>query len=75
MIAPIRRMLTEMPVEGYAASGAAVRDMDQRPLLPKIAVPTLLIAGRADAGTPPAEAKAIADAVPGAELVELDGAG
>src|SRR3954452_1970594 len=62
------------PLEGYIACGEAVRDMDHRDLLPKISVPTLVIAGRQDPATPPDHGKYIADHIPGAEFVVLDGA-
>lgn len=45
---------------------------DVRPQLHEIACPTLVIAGRHDWICPPAAARAIADGVPGAQLVELD---
>ena len=73
----IERM-TEMflatPLEGYIACGEAVRDMDHRDLLPKISVPTMVIAGRQDPATPPDHGKYIADHIPGAQFVTLDGA-
>jgi 3-oxoadipate enol-lactonase len=73
----IERM-TEMflatPLEGYIACGEAVRDMDHRELLPKISVPTLVIAGRQDPATPPDHGQYIAEHIPGAAFVVLDGA-
>lgn len=55
----------------YAACCEAVRDVDWRAGLPTISIPTLVIAGSLDAGTPPAMAQAIAETVPGAELTIL----
>ena len=50
-IAWISEMFLTTPLEGYIACGEAVRDMDQRALLPNIKVPTLVIAGRHDPAT------------------------
>ena len=44
-------LLAANPV-GYAGCCAAIRDMDQRPLLGRIGVPTLVIGGSLDAATP-----------------------
>jgi 3-oxoadipate enol-lactonase len=68
----IRDMLLACPAEGYAACCAAVRDMDQRELLAGIRVPTLVLSGRHDPGTPPEHARFIAERIAGAQLVELD---
>ncbi|MYT74463.1 MULTISPECIES: 3-oxoadipate enol-lactonase [unclassified Streptomyces] len=57
--------------EAYAACCDALAAFDLRDRLPDITVPTLLVAGRDDPATPPAHLREIADAVPGAELVEL----
>ena len=42
--------------------------------LPDLAIPTLVIAGEMDRGTPVSAARTIADAVPGGRLVVLPGA-
>ncbi|WP_330347528.1 bifunctional 3-oxoadipate enol-lactonase/4-carboxymuconolactone decarboxylase PcaDC [Streptomyces sp. NBC_00582] len=60
--------------EAYAACCDALGAFDLRERLAEISVPTLLIAGRQDPATPPAHLREIADAVPGATLVELPGA-
>ncbi|MER6527384.1 3-oxoadipate enol-lactonase [Streptomyces sp. NPDC001508] len=60
--------------EAYAACCDALAAFDLRDRLPEIAVPTLAIAGREDPATPPAHLREIADAVPGAALVEIPGA-
>lgn len=60
--------------EAYAACCDALAAFDIRDRLADIAAPTLLIAGRADAATPPAHLREIADAVPGAALTEVPGA-
>ncbi len=48
---------------------------DSRPLLPSIKVPTLVVVGRGDQTTPPDLAAEIADGIPGARLVVLEGCG
>ncbi|MEV5436950.1 3-oxoadipate enol-lactonase [Streptomyces sp. NPDC052682] len=60
--------------EAYAACCDALAAFDLRDRLADIAVPTLLVAGRDDPATPPAHLREIADAVPGAALVEIPGA-
>ncbi|RTL43038.1 MAG: alpha/beta fold hydrolase [Burkholderiales bacterium] len=56
---------------GYIACCEAISQVDTTRRLPAIAVPTLVIAGELDAGTPPAMAERIAAAVPSAKLVVL----
>jgi len=70
----VRAMLLATSPDGYIANGAAVRDMDQRASLARIAVPTLVIAGTYDGSTPPELGRAVAQAVDGARYVELDAA-
>jgi pimeloyl-ACP methyl ester carboxylesterase len=45
--------------------------MDQRPDLPSITAPTLVIAAEADPSTPPSHARTIAGLIPGARLEML----
>ncbi|MDT0433110.1 MULTISPECIES: bifunctional 3-oxoadipate enol-lactonase/4-carboxymuconolactone decarboxylase PcaDC [Streptomyces] len=59
---------------GYAACCDALAAFDLRDRLDTVRTPTLLIAGREDPATPPAHLREIADAVPGAALVEIPGA-
>ncbi|MFF3482955.1 3-oxoadipate enol-lactonase [Streptomyces sp. NPDC002701] len=60
--------------DAYAACCDALAAFDLRASLPRIGAPTLLVAGREDPATPPAHLREIADAVPGAGLVEIPGA-
>lgn len=73
-VAQVRQMLLETSVTGYAACCAAIRDMDQRESIRRIAKPTLVIAGATDPATPPADGKVIADSIAGAAYVELEAA-
>ena len=60
--------------DAYAACCDALAAFDLRDRLAEISLPTLLVAGRDDPATPPAHLREIADAVPGAALVEIPGA-
>ncbi|MGW4323299.1 bifunctional 3-oxoadipate enol-lactonase/4-carboxymuconolactone decarboxylase PcaDC [Streptomyces sp. NPDC004684] len=64
----------EADPEAYAACCDALAAFDLTDRLPGISTPTLLVAGREDPATPPARLRQIADAVPGAALVEIPGA-
>ncbi|MFW6076416.1 MAG: 3-oxoadipate enol-lactonase [Hyphomicrobiales bacterium] len=70
----IRRTLLATSPEGYIACCQAVRDADFRKQVADIAVPTLVISGASDPATPPEAGAFIADAVPGARQVILEGA-
>ncbi|WP_413809603.1 4-carboxymuconolactone decarboxylase [Streptomyces sp. OE57] len=59
---------------GYAACCDALAAYDMTADLEKITAPTLVVAGRDDPATPPSHARRIADAVPGASLLEVAGA-
>ncbi len=76
VVAEVRRV-----VEGTspAAIACAQRGMASRPdmtgMLPSIRVPTLVLVGKEDAISPPAEMRAMADAIPNAQFVEIADAG
>ena len=70
----MRAMLIASSAEGYVASCAAVRDMDQWADLSRIERPTLIVTATHDAVTPPADARRMAEVIPGAKCVELDAA-
>jgi 3-oxoadipate enol-lactonase len=71
-----RRMMAAQPVAGIVGALGGLRDRaDSRPTLPAIAVPTLVVAGEADVLTPPADARAMAAAIPGARLAIIPGTG
>ena len=73
-LASARAMLEETPAQGYAGCCADIRDGDQAHGLAAIAAPTLVIAGRDDPATPPADGRRLAGAIAGARYVELEAA-
>jgi 3-oxoadipate enol-lactonase len=73
-VARIVAMLHATPATGYAAACAAIRDMDQRAGLSRIAVPALVIVGTHDPSTPPEDGEAIAASIEGAAVARLDAA-
>jgi 3-oxoadipate enol-lactonase len=73
-MAKMREMFLATKVEGYIGCGEAIRDMDHRPLLPKITRPTLLIAGRRDPATTLEAGEYIKANVPGAKIAVLEAA-
>ena len=58
-----------------SAQLSVMAEADERDLLPRIAVPTLLIWGDADTRSPLSVACQFENAIPGAELVVIPGAG
>jgi 3-oxoadipate enol-lactonase len=62
------------PAEGYLGCCDAIAELDFSGDLPRIRARTLVIAGEADAGTPPAMAQAIAAKLPGARMAVIPGA-
>jgi len=70
------RTLGAQRPETVIAGLEALRDRpDRRPELGAITCPTTIVVGAEDALTPPAEARAMAEAIRGARLVEVPGAG
>jgi 3-oxoadipate enol-lactonase/4-carboxymuconolactone decarboxylase len=68
----IRAVLLATNPSGYAGCCAAIRDMDHRPLLPRIQAPTLVIGGDHDLSTPWAgNGEVLANGIPGARAVQL----
>jgi 3-oxoadipate enol-lactonase/4-carboxymuconolactone decarboxylase len=71
----IRATLLATDAAGYAGCCAAIRDMDHRPLLPGIAVPTLVIGGDDDVSTPWAgHGDVLASQIPGARATRIPAA-
>jgi 3-oxoadipate enol-lactonase len=69
----VRGMIKATPFAGFAGCAQALSDYDLRPGLAGISRPTLLVVGTKDATL--AGIKQIKETVPGAALVELEGAG
>jgi 3-oxoadipate enol-lactonase len=67
----VRAMMANTPVAGIVGALAAMRDREgSEPVLPTLAgLPTLVVVGEADTLTPPDEARVMAQAIPGAQLV------
>jgi 3-oxoadipate enol-lactonase len=57
--------------QGYLGCAAAIQNFDFVPKLPSVKLPTLVVCGAADPGTPPAENKRLAGLVPGARYEEI----
>ncbi|HEV3165152.1 MAG TPA: alpha/beta fold hydrolase [Isosphaeraceae bacterium] len=76
LIARLEERMLRTPARGVAGAlrGMAVRP-DRTGELSRISVPTLVIVGSEDVITPPTEARAMAQALPNAELVEIPDAG
>jgi 3-oxoadipate enol-lactonase len=70
----VRRDAIRTRVDGFVGCAMALRDLDQRALLPSIAKPTLIIAGDEDMATPLSDAQALLDAIPHARLLTLPAA-
>lgn len=74
--AQVRRLIKQQsPVAVRSAIHRMMHRPDSTALLPRISVPTLVIVGEEDELTPPADARRIAEAVPGATLVTIPAAG
>ncbi len=73
----VRAMMAAAPVSGIVGALGAMRDRpDSTELLPTLAgLPALVVVGEEDRITPPAGARAMAEAIPGARLVTIAGAG
>jgi 3-oxoadipate enol-lactonase len=73
-VASTQKMLEEANAEGYAACCAAVRDFDFRERLGEIHKTSLVISGKHDPATPPADGRFLAEHIAGARYVELNAA-
>jgi len=72
-VARWRRRVVSTPVAGYLAACHAVMNLDITPRLSGLRLPTLVIGGSEDTSTPPEMSRTMAAAIPGAELVVMDG--
>lgn len=72
----VRRIILRQSAAALESDLKAMRDRpDSIAFLEEISVPTLVVVGEHDAITPPAEAQAMADAIPGARLAVIPAAG
>jgi 3-oxoadipate enol-lactonase len=73
----VRALMAATPVAGLVGALGAMRDRaGSESLLPTLAgIPTLVMVGAADILTPPEQARAMAEAIPGAQLAIVPGAG
>jgi 3-oxoadipate enol-lactonase len=70
----LRAMLRRTDPEGYAGAAEALAGADLSVSTAALRPPTLVLVGEHDMATPPAAARAIAAAIPGAALTVLPGA-
>lgn len=70
-----REIMANIPPDTYRRAVRLLTTFDRRADLPKIAVPTLLIAGSDDRTAPPAIMASMQKKIPGSELVILQGCG
>jgi 3-oxoadipate enol-lactonase len=72
----VRAIIRRQSGEAIAAASLGMAERpDSRPILPEIDVPTTVVASDGDQLIPADVTAAVADGVPGAELVRLEGAG
>jgi 3-oxoadipate enol-lactonase len=74
VIGQMGQILANTSADGYIACCQAIRDMDQRAILPGIRAKTLVIAGKLDVVSPPADGHFLASSIPGATYQELEAA-
>jgi len=72
-LTPWHRMVSRSPVAGFSNTGAAIRDADYTATAGTIRTPSLVIVGEQDGGTPPDLGKALAEAIPNAQLEIMPG--
>lgn len=71
-----RELAFDQPLTALVAAQETIRDrQDSRPTLASIDAPVLVLVGDEDVLTPPADAEAMAAALPDARLVRVPGAG
>ena len=76
LVERVDRIMTRQKPETVEGDLTAMRDRpDARDRLREIAIPTLVVVGEEDALTPPADSEEMAEAIPGARLVRIAGAG
>lgn len=74
VVDPLRAMMRDTDPQGFIGCAAAIKEHDALDRLSEIKVPTLIIVGEKDPGTPVATAEAIHERIAGSELVVLESA-
>ena len=72
VLAWCRAMLTGCPTDGYIGCCEALMNADLHAAAQRIVAPTIVIVGREDPVTPPANAQEIVEHIAGARLLTLD---
>lgn len=72
MLEKFRKMISRTSVNGMVGSCSAIRDMDHLPLLRAIKIPTLVIVGEADVGTPVSAAKVLHEEIAQSQLKVIE---
>jgi 3-oxoadipate enol-lactonase len=76
VVAWARELAVQQPITGLVTTQETIRDRaDSRSTLSTIDVPVLVLVGEEDSLAPPADAEAMAAALPDARLVRIEGAG
>jgi len=71
----VANAIAGMTSDHYLQTLESILTSDVTPLLAGIAVPTLVLVGSEDRRSPPAVARSLAEAIPGAALRDIQGAG
>jgi 3-oxoadipate enol-lactonase len=74
VVARLRATFEATSVDGYVGCCAALRDADLRPVAATVGCPVLVVTGRLDPSTPPADGRWLGDQIRAARVVELDAA-
>ena len=74
VVARLRKTFEATSVDGYVGCCAALRDADLRAVAKRVTCPTLIVTGRHDPATPPADGRWLGEQIPGACVVDLDAA-
>jgi 3-oxoadipate enol-lactonase len=69
--AQIRNTIIGSSVQGFLGCAEALQDFDFTPELPSLTIPTLVVCGADDQGTPVSENRRLASLVPGAAYEEI----
>jgi 3-oxoadipate enol-lactonase len=72
VIEPVRAMIRRTPAKGYVGCCHAIKALDLTERLKAITLPTLIIVGAQDMGTPLAASQAINQQIKGSQLLVLD---